>query len=46
MKKYFRTHDYFENIKSRVYIFSLKGKDDIWWEDLRNVKDIREKELS
>lgn len=32
-------------MKTKVAIFSLKGKDDIWWEDMRNVKEIREKEL-
>lgn len=45
MKKYFRVHDYSENIKAKVVIFSLKGKVDIWWEVLKNVKDTREKEL-
>lgn len=45
MKKYFREHDYFENMKARVAIFILKGKDDIWCEDLNNVKNIEEKAL-
>lgn len=45
MKKYFKVHDYSNNMKERVAIFNLKGKVDIWWEDLRNVKDISE-ELS
>ena len=46
MKKYFRFHDYSENLKARVAIFNLNGKASIWWEDLRNVKGIHEKDLS
>lgn len=33
-------------MKVRVANFNLKGKYDIWWEDLRIVKGIREKELA
>jgi len=46
MKKNFRVHDYFENEKARISIFILKGKVDIWWDDLRNVKYVVEKEFS
>jgi hypothetical protein len=46
LKKYFRVHDYSENLKARITIFNLNGKASIWWEDLRNVKGIHEKELS
>jgi hypothetical protein len=46
LKKYFRVHDYSENLKSQITIFNLNGKASIWWEDLRNVKGIHEKELS
>jgi hypothetical protein len=46
LKKYFRVHNYSENLKSRITIFNLNGKASIWWEDLRNVKGIREKGLS
>jgi hypothetical protein len=42
LKNYFRVHDYFENLKSRIAIFNLNGKASIWWEDLRNVKRIHE----
>lgn len=42
MKKYFRVHGYFENMKERVAIFNLKGKANIWWEDIKNVKSIEE----
>jgi len=32
----------------KVFIanFSLKGKEDIWWEDVKNVEGIREEELT
>jgi hypothetical protein len=46
LKKYFIVHDYFENLKDQITIFNLNGKDSIWWEDLRNVKGIHEKDLS
>jgi hypothetical protein len=46
LKKYFRVHDYSENLKAQIAIFNLNGKASIWWEDLRNVKGIHEKDLS
>jgi hypothetical protein len=46
LKKYLRVHDYSENLKVRITIFNLNGKDSIWWEDLKNVKGIHEKDLS
>jgi len=42
MRKFFRLHDYSENMKARVATFSLKGKADIWWEDVKNVTCIHE----
>jgi hypothetical protein len=33
-------------LKAQIAIFNLNGKASIWWEDLRNVKGIHEKELS
>lgn len=45
MKIFFRVHNYYDNMKARVATFDLKGKVDIWWENLKNVKGIREKEL-
>jgi len=46
LKKYFRVHDYSENLKAWITIFNMNGKAPIWWEDLRNVKGIHEKDLS
>jgi len=28
-------------MKSRTVIFNLKGKADIWWEDVKQVRDIK-----
>jgi hypothetical protein len=46
LKKYFRVHDYSKKLKAQIAIFNLNGKDSIWWEDLRNMKGIHEKDLS
>jgi hypothetical protein len=46
LKKYFIVHDYSINLKAWITIFNMNGKDSIWWEDLRNVKGIYEKDLS
>lgn len=45
MNKFFIIHDYSENMKTRIATFSLKGKADIWWEDVKNVRDIFEEVL-
>lgn len=41
MKIFFRIHNYSKNMKSRIATFILKGKDDILWEYLRNIKAIK-----
>jgi len=46
MRKFFRFHDYSKNMKERKALFSLKGKVDIWWEDINNIKDIHEDDLT
>jgi len=46
MRKFFRLHEYSENMKARVATFSLKGKLDIWWEDVKNARCIHEEYLS
>ena len=42
MNKFFRLHDYLENMKARISTFSLKGKVDIWCEDVNKIRDIYE----
>ena len=46
MRKFFRLHDYSENMKAKIDTFSLKGKADIWWEDVKSVKGIHEDYLT
>jgi len=41
MKKFIELHDYIEKMKARIVIFSLNGKVDIWWEDVKCVIGIR-----
>jgi len=45
MRKLFRFHDYLENMKAKITLFSLKGKIDIWWEYVNNVKGIDQYDL-
>jgi len=45
MHEFFRLHDYSENMKVRIATFSIKGKANIWWEDLKNVREIQEEEF-
>jgi len=40
MNNFFRLHDYSMNMKAKIATFSLKGKNSIWWEDVKNVKGI------
>ena len=46
MKKFFKLHDCLENMIARVDTFSLKGKVDIWWEDVNYVRCIHEEYLT
>lgn len=43
---FFELHEYKENMKAIITIFNLKHKADIWWEDVKQVKDIRMEDLS
>ena len=33
-------------MKAKIAPFSLKGKENIWWEDVKNVKGIHEEDLT
>ena len=46
MKKYFQICNYSNQLKARMAIYNLMGKDDIWWKDLKRVKGIREKNIN
>jgi len=45
LKKVFELHDYIENMKAMIVIFSLKGKVNIWWEDVKHLRDLMIEEL-
>ena len=46
MKKYFQIYNYSNQLKARMAIYNLTGKADIWWQDLKRVKDIRKKNIN
>ena len=46
MRNFFKLHDYSENMKAMIATFNLKGKADIWWEDVKNVKGAREDDFT
>ena len=45
MRKYFKVQDYSGNIKARVSNFNLNGRASIWWENLRQVKKINDRNI-
>ena len=46
MKKYFQIYNYSNQLKARMVIYNLTGKAYIWWQDLKRVKGIREKNIN
>lgn len=46
MNKLFELHEYMNNMKDTITISILKGKEDIYWEDVKRVRDIRINDLS
>ena len=46
LKKYFHIYNYSNQLKARMAIYNLTGKDDISWQDLKRVKGIREKNIN
>ena len=43
MKKYFQIYNYLDRLKARMAIYNLTGKENIWWQDIKKVKNIKEK---
>ena len=41
MKKYFQIYNYSDRLKVRMVIYNLTGKADIWWKDIKRVKNIK-----
>ena len=46
MKKYFQIYNYSNQLKARMAIYNVSGKADIWWQDLKRVKGIKEKNIN
>ena len=46
MKKYFQIYNYSNQLKARMGIYNLSRKADIWWQDLKRVEGIREKNIN
>ena len=46
MKKYFQIYNYSDRLKVRIAIYNLTGKADIWWQDIKRVKNMKEKYLT
>ena len=43
MKKYFQIYNYSDELKAKMAIYNLTGKEDIWWKDINKVKGIKER---
>ena len=46
MKKYFEIYNYSNQLKARMAIYNLSRKVDIWWQHLKRVKGIKEKNVN
>ena len=46
MRKYFQVQDYSGNMKERVAIFNLNGRESIWWEHHRKINNISERKIT
>ena len=45
IRKYFQVQDYSRNMKARVAIFNLNGRESIWWEHPRKVNKINDRKI-
>ena len=46
MMKYFQIYNYYDRLKAIMTIYNLAGKADIWWQDIKRVKNLKEKYLT
>ena len=46
MKKYFHIYNYSDKIKAKMVIYNLTEKADILWQDIKKVKNMKEKYLT
>ena len=43
MEKYFQIYNYSDRMKARMAIYNLTRKTDIWWQDIKRIKNLKEK---
>ena len=43
MKKYFQIYNYSNELKAKMAIYNLTRMVDIWWQDIKKVKGIKER---
>ena len=46
IKKYFQIYNYFDELKKKMAIYHLTRKEDIWWQDIKKIKGIKERYLT
>jgi hypothetical protein len=46
MKKYFQLHDYPSQVEARISTYYLQGNETLWWDQLKQVKNLDEKRIS
>jgi len=46
MRNYLQLHDYSSSLEAHIAIYHLKGKENLWWEQLKEVKHLNEKKIS
>jgi hypothetical protein len=46
IRKYFQLHKYSSHAEGRIFIYQLKGKASMWWDQLMQVQHIKEKSAS
>lgn len=46
MNKYFQLYEYDHNLKARLAIFQLQGKATLWWEEIKIVKGVIERNIT
>ena len=43
MKKYFHIYNYLDELEEKMAIYNMTGKEDIWRQDIKKVKGIKER---
>ena len=46
INKYFQLYKYSSNMKARLAIYQLREKATLWWEEVKNVRNINERDIT